>query len=97
MIPQVWSWVLLAVGLVTMWLAGNGRASAWVVGLAGQVLWLTYAVVTGQPGFVVAAVAYAVVYGRNLARALRDRRGTELAATRSYGHRCGCEECRGAW
>jgi hypothetical protein len=67
----VWSVVLAALGVVGLWRAGSGKRSGWVIGLAAQLLWLTYALVSAQYGFILSAVAYGVVYGRNLLRARR--------------------------
>lgn len=63
-----WSWALAAVGIVGMWLAGHGNPAGWAVGLLAQALWLAYALATRQYGFVVTAVAYALVYWRNWRR-----------------------------
>jgi hypothetical protein len=60
-----WSWLLAAVGITGLWLAGRKIWWAWLIGLGAQVLWIAYAVATGQYGFIAAALAYGVVYGRN--------------------------------
>lgn len=65
---QWWSWALAAVGLLGIWLAGRKRAVGWLVGVGAQFLWLAYAIVTRQWGFVVTAVAYAGFYGHNWLR-----------------------------
>lgn len=81
MISPVWSVVLAVAGLVTMWLAGNDRPSAWpwIVGLVSQAGWFYYAVATGQWGFVASAGAYATVHTRNLVLCRRARRAGEQA------------------
>ena len=81
MISPVWSVVLAVAGLVTMWLAGNERPSAWpwIVGLVSQAGWLYYALATGQWGFVVSALAYATVHARNLVLRRRARKTAEQA------------------
>lgn len=60
-----WSWLLTAGGVFGLWLAGRKSPWGWAVGLAMQVLWITYAVVTQQYGFVISAIAYGAVYGLN--------------------------------
>jgi hypothetical protein len=63
-----WSWLLTVGGVFGLWLAGRKSAWGWAVGLAMQVLWMTYAVVTHQYGFVVSGIAYGAVYGLNFYR-----------------------------
>lgn len=72
-VNQIWSWVLMAVGVTGLWLAGRGIWWSWFVGLGAQVLWLAYAIVTGQWGFIVSAFAYGFVYARNGVRWMRQR------------------------
>lgn len=73
MSPQLWSWLLAAVGIGGIFLAGKPRLAwaGWTVGLTAQALWITYAVATGQWGFIASALGYATVYGINVARTLR--------------------------
>ena len=60
-----WSWLLTAVGVFGLYMAGRKVWWAWLIGLGAQVLWLSYAVSTQQYGFIVSAVAYGWVYGKN--------------------------------
>ena len=62
---QYWSWLLTAVGIVGLVCAGKKFWWAWLIGLSAQVLWLAYAIVTKQYGFIVSALAYGIVYARN--------------------------------
>lgn len=62
---QYWSYLLTAVGVFGLWLAGRKNPLGWAVGFLAQGLWATYAVVTGQWGFLVSAFAYSLVYSRN--------------------------------
>lgn len=61
----VWSVVLAAVGIAGLWVAGLGRKLGWAMGLGAQILWIGYAIATAQWGFIVSALAYGFVYGRN--------------------------------
>ncbi len=65
---QIWSWILAAVGIIGIWLAGRHNKLGWAIGLGAQVLWLAYAVATKQWGFIATAFAYGFVYGRNWLR-----------------------------
>ncbi|MCD7440246.1 hypothetical protein K4B79_18705 [Streptomyces lincolnensis] len=74
-----WSWLLMAVGVTGLFLAGRRRALGWAIGLGAQLLWFVYALSTQQYGFVVSAVAYGWVYARNF-RAWRTNEGVPNAA-----------------
>lgn len=69
-----WSYLLTAVGVFGLWLAGRKDRRGWIVGVFAQVLWIAYATATQQWGFYVSALAYGWVYVRN-ARAWRPESG----------------------
>jgi hypothetical protein len=60
-----WSYLLTAVGLLGLWLAGRKSSGGWAVGIGAQALWIVYAVATQQWGFIVSALLYGFVYCRN--------------------------------
>lgn len=60
-----WSYLLMIVGVMGLWLAGRKSVWGWAVGLGAQGLWLVYAMVTQQWGFIVSALAYGWVYANN--------------------------------
>ena len=60
-----WSWILTAVGVFGLWLAGRRNPLGWAVSLGAQGLWIAYALTTQQYGFLVSAGAYGWVYARN--------------------------------
>lgn len=62
---QWWSWILTAIGVFGLRLAGRKSPWGWAVGLGAQGLWLAYALSTRQYGFIVSAFAYSWVYLRN--------------------------------
>ncbi|MEU7996171.1 hypothetical protein AB0B83_12655 [Micromonospora sp. NPDC049060] len=68
---QLWSWLLMTVGVTGLYLAGKRSWTGWAVGLAGQVLWLAYSLVTEQWGFLASCFVYGAVYVRNLRAWLR--------------------------
>lgn len=76
---MIWSFVLAAVGIAGIYLAGKKSKWGWGLGLAAQVLWLIFAVVTAQYGFILTAVAYGAVYGKNLWQRHREesKRGSD--------------------
>ena len=67
-----WSWLLTAVGIAGLWIAGMRMSLGWAIGLAAQGLWIAYAVATRQWGFIASAFAYGFVYARNWRRWLDD-------------------------
>jgi nicotinamide riboside transporter PnuC len=76
----VWSVGLAVIGIVGIWLAGRRNLWGWAIGLAAQVLWIVFALVTGQYGFIFSALAYGFVYARNWLRWRRDRDEHSAAA-----------------
>ena len=61
----LWSYALALVGIVGVYLAGKKNLWGWAVGVFAQGLWIVFALVTGQYGFIISAVAYGFVYGKN--------------------------------
>ncbi len=70
-----WSYLLTAIGCTGFYFAGKKRWWAWGINLGSQVLWMTYAITTGQFGFIVGSFTYGFFYGLNLWRWSRDRAG----------------------
>jgi len=68
-----WSWRLTGISVVGLWGTAGGRRWGWALNLAGQPLWLAYALATGQIGFAASAAAFSVVFARNLLVAHRAR------------------------
>ena len=66
-----WSYLLTAVGVFGLYLAGRKDRRGWMVGIFAQALWIAYATATRQWGFYVSALAYGWVYARN-ARSWRE-------------------------
>lgn len=60
-----WSYILTAVGLTGFILVGKKVWWGWYVNLACQVLWVAYALVSDQFGFLISAIFYSVVFGKN--------------------------------
>lgn len=78
---NTWSFVLAALGIVGLLLAGSKRKVGWLVGFLIQPLWIIFAIRTGQYGFVLNAVAYAAVYARNWWEWRKDDLNVEPALT----------------
>lgn len=69
-----WSFVLGAVGVLGLYIAGRKSWVGWAINAGAQVLWLAYALVTHQYGFIFTALAYGAVYVRNLRAWRADER-----------------------
>lgn len=62
---SLWSYALAFVGIVGIYLAGKKNLWGWAVGVLAQILWVVFAVATQQYGFIVSALAYGFIYGKN--------------------------------
>ena len=62
---QLWSYLLAAVGIVGIYIAGKKNYWGWFIGLMAQVLWIAYAIATQQWGFIASALAYGWLYLHN--------------------------------
>lgn len=63
---EVWSWILTIIGLTGFYFVGKKKWWAWYINLFCQLLWFTYAIVTEQYGFIVAALFYTIIFLTNL-------------------------------
>ena len=58
----MWSWVLAVIGVAGIFFVGRKTIWGWLVLLFNEFLWITYALITDQYGFIFSALAYAIVY-----------------------------------
>jgi hypothetical protein len=58
----MWSWILAVLGITGIFLVGRKTIWGWLVLCANEILWVTYAIVTKQYGFIAMAIAYVLVY-----------------------------------
>lgn len=58
-------WLLSAITIWMTLLAGNMHRSAWLVGLANQLLWLIWIFAAQAWGLIPLNIALWIVYGRN--------------------------------
>ena len=58
-------YVMSAVTIYTMFLAGDKKKKAWLVGLLNQVLWFTWIIVSATWGLLPMTIAMCIVYVRN--------------------------------
>lgn len=69
-----WSYILMAIGVFGLYLAGRKSQWGWAIGIAAQLLWMAYAVATQQWGFIVSALAYGWIYTKNFLAWRREAR-----------------------
>lgn len=69
---ELWSWVLAALGVTGIYFVGKKTIWGWLILCVNECLWIIYAVVTQQYGFIFAALAYATVYIRSYLHWRRD-------------------------
>jgi nicotinamide riboside transporter PnuC len=60
-----WSYVLAAIGVTGIFFVGRKTIWGWHILLVNEALWITYAIITKQYGFILSAIAYAAVYVRS--------------------------------
>jgi nicotinamide riboside transporter PnuC len=72
MLGIIWSVGLASIGILGLVLAGRKSSIGWAVGLFAQLLWIVYALVTAQYGFILSAVAYGYVYFTNWRKWRKD-------------------------
>lgn len=65
MIETYLPWLLSAITIYTMLLAGNVSKHTWAVGLANQALWLIWIIASASWGLIPMNIALWVVYARN--------------------------------
>jgi hypothetical protein len=61
--------LVILVGVVGLWLAGNWQPVGWTLLAVACLLWLPYALAAESPGMALAVAAFAVVSLRNHRRA----------------------------
>jgi hypothetical protein len=59
---EYWSWILAVIGVAGIYFVGKKTLWGWFVLLFNELIWIIYAVITEQYGFIVSAIAYAAVY-----------------------------------
>lgn len=82
----MWSWVLAVIGVTGIYFVGRKTIWGWVVLCFNEVLWITYALITKQYGFIFSAIAYAAVYIKSFMHWKRDETEEEPMYNEIYTH-----------
>jgi hypothetical protein len=69
---MMWSWILAVIGVTGIFFVGRKTIWGWVVLLVNECLWIAYALITDQYGFIFSAIAYAAVYIKSFIHWRRD-------------------------
>jgi hypothetical protein len=59
---EYWSYLLAAIGVTGIFFVGRKTIWGWLILCVNECLWIIYALTTDQYGFIIAAVAYGIVY-----------------------------------
>lgn len=62
---ELFSWILAAVGIIGVYIAGNKNKWGWAISGLYQVLWIVYAYFTEQYPFIIVCLVYLVIYIKN--------------------------------
>lgn len=81
-----WSWLLALAGCAALYLIGRKDRRGWMLGVAVQALWMTYAVVTHQFGFIVASLVYGATYAKGLLNWNKDAKAREVSPAQGTLH-----------
>ena len=65
MITTYLPWLLSAITIYTMFLAGDRNKNTWLIGLFNQALWLTWIIASASWGLIPMNIALWIVYARN--------------------------------
>ena len=69
---MAWSWVLGTIGVAGIYFVGRKTIWGWIVLLSNEILWITYALLTKQYGFIFSAIAYGIVYVKSFLHWRKD-------------------------
>lgn len=84
MTETAWSFVLAAGSIGGLWIVSKKPTIGWLWTLIMEFLWITYAFIIKQWGFMTLCICYAIVYTYNLYKA-RSKNETILAISKSAG------------
>jgi nicotinamide riboside transporter PnuC len=69
-----WSISLSLIGIIGLHIAGRKSQWGWFIGMGAQILWIIFAIVTNQYGFILSALAYGTVNWNNWQKWRKDKR-----------------------
>lgn len=63
---QIWSWVMAGTSIYCLWLTGRQPRASWWLTIASQTLWITYAILAKQWGFIASSCCFVAISIWNL-------------------------------
>lgn len=63
---EYWSWFLSIIGVIGLYLTGRKKWHGFAIGLASEIAWVWYSVLTKQWGFIFGATIYIAAYVFNI-------------------------------
>ena len=82
----MWSWILAVIGVTGIYFVGRKTIWGWIVLCFNEVLWITYALITKQYGFIFSAIAYAAVYIKSYIHWRREEPEDDKVYNEIYTH-----------
>jgi nicotinamide riboside transporter PnuC len=67
-------YIISIISVLVLWLTGNKSVWGMRLGLANQVLWFIYVIVTKQYGLLIGVIAFTIVYIRNLIKWEKEKK-----------------------
>jgi nicotinamide riboside transporter PnuC len=83
---QYWSWLLAVIGVTGIFLVGRKTIWGWLILCVNEALWIAYALVTKQYGFIAMAVAYAAIYIKSYIHWKREESEAKEMYNEIYTH-----------
>jgi hypothetical protein len=81
-VPEWWPWLLTGLQVTALWAAGTKRWWGWLLGAAVQPPWISYALLTGQLGFIPGCAVSAAVQTYSFLRR-RQARSVRAGSSRT--------------
>lgn len=84
-VSQLWSWGLAIIGICGVYLTTKKLYAGYIVGVLVQLLWISYALVSSQYGFILSALGFAWVNALGWYRWTRSNAPKPASDTRTWG------------
>jgi len=62
---DLWSFILAGLGIAQITLTGKKKRVGWLIGLLTSCIWMVFAIVTQQYGFVVSSIIFGYIHIKN--------------------------------
>jgi len=62
---ELFSWILSAIGIISYYILGRKNRWGWIINASYQLVWIIYALLTHQYGFIIVCVFFFVVAMKN--------------------------------